>query len=485
MYDMMKVQKFHNNLDTYESKDLSFLFFADIDFSNDVSAKSFYRADFRRSKISNCNFYKNAFGRADFVDVYIQNSSFDNVNWGACLFKNSNIISSIFKNNSYKGISLQFNTFKDCTFKEEHFVFNAYKCKFIKCTFEKCTFEKSSLEDITFECCIFNDVNIAECHSENLKFDSCKVNSLKLGITYWSTYLFKYTKIDECTFMYKGEIIDVSSIEYFGRYMDVLLQQDRLYEFLNCIIINNKNSKNVVPAFCYVWHRIEKLPRFIRNKNIIDILEMLQFYHGYMAIGYEEYNSILVILNNQDWNDYSFEDANVYMSKVYQLNRTFDNCIFPVSYLSTIDLNSTCEIVIRLNFDKEADAIKYIDDIFGQLNLILKSVYAEPLYTTIKTNKGSIVLTISSFLLLGILLSYTYKKIAHNNEVVRFERSLSENLKKRLSEDNISISEVKKICSVAKENNLTDSSLDIESIKNFSKEITTGEIISIILKVIS
>ena len=155
--------------------------------------KSFFRADFRRSRIQNCQFYHNIFGRADFVDVFIENTSFCDVNWGSCLFKNSKITDSTYTNNFYKGVSMQFNTFVDCKFVNEKFIFNVYKCKFIKCKFYNCTFEKSSLEDIYFEKCYFHNVNIAECHAENLKFNACQINMLKLGVTYWSTYLFKYS----------------------------------------------------------------------------------------------------------------------------------------------------------------------------------------------------------------------------------------------------------------------------------------------------
>ena len=206
MDNMITTVQFDNSLENYESADLSFRVFRDIDFSLDQKPKSFYRADFRRSKITNCKFFENIFGRADFVDVYIENSNFKNVNWGSCLFKNSYIVSTFYHNNSYRGVSLQFNTFKQCIFKNEKFLFNAYKTKFIHCIFESCTFEKSSLEDLVFENCEFNDVNIAECHAEKLKFNSCSINKLKLGVTYWSTYLYRNTKIEDCLFMYKGNI---------------------------------------------------------------------------------------------------------------------------------------------------------------------------------------------------------------------------------------------------------------------------------------
>lgn len=485
MYNMIKVKKFDNTLNDYESKDLSFLLFQNIDMTKDKYPKSFYRADFRRSKLDNCYFSKNAFGRADFVDVCIENTIFEEVNWGSCLFKNSYIINSTYKNNSYRGVSLQFNTFKDCVFENERFIFNAYKCNFIGCVFKNCTFEKSSLEDIVFEKCSFDDVNIAECHSENFKFDSCKINDLKLGITYWCTYLYKYTKIESCTFMYKGKIINVVDLKYFSKYMDMLLQQDRLYEFLNCIIINNKLYKNVVSAFRYVLHRLEELPTYIRNKNLIDILDMLKFYYNYETIGYEEYSDILGLLDNLTWENYTFEESNAFLSKIYEINRMFDNFNFSLKYLSTINLNSICEMVIRLSYDKEKDAIEYLDTLFNRINLCINKKYNPPLYKKINVEKGSIVLTISSFLLLGVLLSYTYKKASHNNETIKFERVLNESLQKKLIDDNITTAEIKKICAIAKENNLLDTTLNEESIKSISTELTTGEIISIILKKLS
>lgn len=165
----------------------------------------------------------------------------------------------------------------------------------------------------------------------------------------------------------------------------------------------------------------------------------------------------------------------------------FDNLNFSLKYLYTINLDSTCEMVIRLNCTNEKDAIKYVDNLFEKLNLCLTPKYNPPLYKKIKVGKGSIILTVSSFLILGVLLSYVYKKVSHNSESVKFERVLSESLQKKLTADNVTTTEIKKICAIAKENNLLDTTptLDEESIKNISKELTSGEIISIILKMLS
>ena len=65
---------------------------------------------------------------------------------------------------------------------------------------------------------------------------------------------------------------------------------------------------------------------------------------------------------------------------------------------------------------------------------------------------------------------------------MKFDRTLNESLQKKLVNPELSINEIGQICSVAKKYNLLDSHLDEESIKNLSQELTSGEILSIVLK---
>lgn len=481
MYIMGNIKLFDNSLESYESKNLSFMRFYKLDFSKDPIPKSFYRSDFRRSQIVECHFHKNSFGRADFVDVNVQNTIFENVNWGSCLFKNSYIQNTIYTNNNYRGVSLQFNKFSNCNFINEKFIFNAYKCLFSNCSFKNCTFEKSSLEDITFENCSFENVNIAECHAENLKFDTCKINTLKLGITYWSTYLFRYTKIEKCQFLYHGNPFDITDKNYFIDYIDTLLVQNRLYEFLNCIIINNRTLGNIAIAFEYIFPKILSLPGFIRHKNMIDILDMLNFYYDYISINFLEYNEIIAILNNYKWDDVSFEDASIYLSQLYKINRKINSCNFSVNYLKTIDFNRRCEMKIHLDYTTKEKAIKYLDNVFNIINMQMGYIYQRPYFECCQIKQGSIILTISSFLLLAVMLSYIYKRIANDRASIQFRNVLNEQLQKRLKDDSTSISDIKKICSLAEEYNILSKSVEENTLSELSKEITVGEIISIII----
>ena len=53
---------------------------------------------------------------------------------------------------------------------------------------------------------------MAECHMENIKFQSCNLNNVELGVSYIASYLFKDTNLSRIVFKYRGDMINIDHL---------------------------------------------------------------------------------------------------------------------------------------------------------------------------------------------------------------------------------------------------------------------------------
>lgn len=487
---MINIDSFDKSLSNCEALNLSFKLFEDIDYTKSNNIVSFYRCDFRRSKFNNCTFYKNPFGRADFIDTYIYNSKFINVNWGSCLFENATFKYVEFFENQYKGVSARYSYFNNCTFTKENIITNMFDCTYESCTFIDCIYEKSSITNAKFINCTFIRTDISQCHAEKLKFDSCKLEQVFLGLPFWGTYLFRETFISSFAFKYRGDIVDIAREDYFSSSFNEFWRKGRLYEFLNAHIISKQLSmqSDLLSITQKVFEKLKTFPVKIRKKNILDILDMLEFYFSYDNIDFITYNAIIEYIYDYGWKDYPFDEIIEYSSRIYKINCLMANFMYNYRYLYTIDPNKKCECIFRLNYDDQEDATTYLTSIFNIANTNLcNNYYDSPLFKVIKVESGSIILTISSWALLAILVSYSVKRVIHNLESIKIEHTVSTAIQKQLtdSETPCSTSDIDKIGKIATKYHLLNTDdIDDAKLNKVSSEITKGEILSIILNLI-
>lgn len=482
MDNLAKVVLFPNDRDNYERCNLTSLLFKDVDYSMSESPVSFFRSDFSRSQFNNCTFYRNAFGRADFIDVYVITTEFTSVDFGSCMMKNAMFEKTHFYTNRYHGVAIQNSYFKKCTFRDESFVTNMFQTTFEQCTFINCKFEKSSLDHISFLNCEFIKVDISECWAENLRFDSCTLRDVYLGVSLWPSYLYRDTDISNFGFKYRGNVVDPWTEEP-ETFLDNLISRGRLFEYLNALIIGRKMlQKDIVSALSEVLHLAAEQPILIRKNNVTRILEMLLFYSNFSAIDFFAYLKMIQILKNFNWTSFSFEEQLTYGSLLYKIEQNFAHFNFSIHYLLEVPTSQLCIATYHLNFENSSDAKEYLNHIYTIANEECGGVFSSPLMEVIDEKAGSVILTVAAIASLTLLISYVAKKVAHNLSSIQIEGKVKAELAKEIENSQGSISKLQKVCSLAKTYNLLSCEEDGKMIEKLSSEITKGEIIDIILK---
>ena len=490
MHELINVDIFDKALLNCEAMNLSYKLFKDIDYTQYETVVSFYRCDFRGSKFEDCLFYKNPFGRSDFIDAYICNSKFHEVNWGACLFENTTFENVEFSGNKYKGISSKYTYYKKCIFNNETIITNVFDSIYQECIFVDCLFDRSSILNVQFIKCTFIRTDISQSHAEKLKFDSCNLEEVYLGLQFWATYLYKNTFINRFAFKYHGEIVDIIREDYFSSSFMEFWENGRLYEFVNAHILSKQLSMQADLLYIIevVFRKLIDFPAKIRKRNILDILDMLEFYFNYDHIDFITYNSIIEYINEDGLNDYPFDEVIEYSSKIFKIKVLMSNFMYEYRYLYTIDKDQKCKCIIRLDSNDEDEAINYLASVFNATNTNLcNGYYKPPLFELNSVSPGSIILTITSWALLSVLVSYCAKRVMHNLESISIEHTINSAIKKQLSSQGkpISIADIDKVGKTATKYQLlnTDDGDDAK-LNKVSSVITKGEILSIILNLI-
>lgn len=488
MKPILRMRIFRDIGKDYVEQDLTEMLFKDIDFEREGVYPSFFRSDFSRSQFAGCTFFMNKFGRADLIDIYIENTRFYKVDFGSCLFKNATMKKTIFQENRYHGVAIQYCYFKNCTFQNEHFITNMFHCVFDQCNFFNCKFEKSSLESNQFTNCQFSEVDMAECIAENLWFSTCDLSNVCLNATMWSTCLYKDTDIRCISFKYHGEITDVLSSK-LDKYTSQLLASRRLAEYLNTrIIAHTIGIQTDLPAdLSLVLDIATTLQQSTREKNMLRILDMLQFYIGGKYIDFVEYTHLLSILQNNNWSKFSFDESLKYESKLFQIEKQHEKLSLNLSYICTIAPNQLCIASFRLPFDNSSDAQEYLNNLFQLTNQeYCMCLFRPPYFEVLSEATGSVILTIAASALLVVLLARAAKVVCHDALSIKIQHKTAEQIAKQLEATNCDLSSLKAICSIANKYGLLHTpSDDKQTLQELSSELTKGGILDVIINLLT
>lgn len=485
MESLTNLKRHEENAQDHIACDFSGHLFKDLDYTTIERPISFFRSDFSQSQFINCTFSKNSFGRADFINSYISNTEFCNVDFGSCLIKNALLRKTIFKKNRYHGVAMQYSYFDSCTFRDEDFITNMYHCEFRECTFINCRFEKSSLDNNTFTNCEFIKVDISECIAENLKFNNCSLRDVNLGSTLWTTYLYKDTDISNFNFKYRGETVDAwhGDAEQF---IASLLQKGKYFEYLNALIISNLSKQHILlHEIQTVIPRVLSQPVQSRKHILINILDMLFFYQNYSNIPLDDYISIYRYFSSLRWEDMPFDEAVIYQSRLYKIEKVIQGFSFDLGYIKSVSPTSVCLAKYHINSDNREHAINFLRKIYNITNQSLcGGVYQDPLITIVKEEPGSIILTVAAVSLLTLLISYVVKQIFHNVIVMQIEEGIKNGILKQLSNDEAGLSAIHQSCLIAKEANFVCGDNDEKIVSSLASEITKGSILDIIIELL-
>ena len=465
----------------YSKNNLSYMLFENIQANFKGVALNFNRVDFRGSKFINCIFNENNFDRADLIDCFIEDATFNNVDFGMSLIKNSYIKRVMFSKNIYNDLSVQETSFVDCTFDETHINWTLFNCIFKNCTFKNTIFNHSAIDSNIFIDCYFINCNMAECHMENIKFQSCNLNNVELGVSYIASYLFKDTNLSRIVFKYRGDMINIDHIGETD--LSNLLSQKRYFNYLNMLLLLNK-TKNFFETTREIITETLKLDTQQRVYNLKNILSMLEFYYDSPSIDFVTYQKIVLFLNSIDLNHLEFEEILTYKSILYRINEKNDISQLSVNMLNSIASDENCICKIHINSSDLESVEVELANAFETINAIAaNNLIKDEFYEIKQIEQGSIILTIASSLILAMLFVKVAKSINHSIQVMRLEKAATDKNIEILKKAKTS-KQVQKIYKDANEYALTTEENYDKTVQKLKGSILFGQILSVVISLI-
>ena len=422
------------------------------------------------------------FNRADFIDCFIEDVTFNNVNFGMSLIKNNYFKRVFFSKNKYNNLSVQESTFADCTFDEVHINWTLVNCIFENCTFKNTIFNQSSIDSNKFVDCCFINCNMAECHMENIKFQSCILNDVDLGISYISSYLFRDTNLSRINFKYRGDIVN---IDHFGdEYLKDLIYHKRCFNYLNMLLLQNKTINYYEETKETVENALKLEPQQ-RIYNMKNILIMFEFYYDSAYIDFVTYQKIVLFLNSIDYNSLPFDESLDLRSILYRINEKNNLANTSLDLLNTIGQNEQCICKIHIN-STDLESVKLLlTNTLNTINEIAVDnvIKSDELYEIKQIEQGSIILTIASSLLLAMFFTKIAKNINHSIQVMRIEKAAADKYIKTLNKAKTA-KQIQTILDTANSKALTTETKYDKAVGKLSNSILIGEIISIVISLI-
>ena len=426
----------------FESRNLSYAVFENIDFHKSIHLISFFRSDFRGTKFTNIQFYKNNFDRSDFLSAVFIDCRFEKVQFGCCQMKNCYLKNVKFTNNLYRNTSIQSTTFVDCEFPDETFLINMQHCKLINCTFSGCTFEMSTTDSDTFESCSFDNTNLATMHAENHKFVKCQFNNVCIDSSYFFGYSVANCLWNQVTFLYRGDYVCFEDI-LVEDFLKTLETEHRYNDIINFYI--NKRVQEKIPDIlkkCFYYYK--ELP-YGRMLDISIILENLAFAAIYETVDYDILNEAIAIITNADMSSYCFNERIEIDAFCTKLQSALYLIPHSEKYLANIDINSISTLSISLNSDDYDKCVQTAEQL---LNSISDSGY----WTLIEKKKGSWILIYSAATVIVLAaLPKIIKNFADIYFDIKTKKALSDKLLQKLKATDVSLKDIKKLTSVTQE----------------------------------
>jgi uncharacterized protein YjbI with pentapeptide repeats len=391
--------------------------FKDIDLSHREDPISFFRSDFRGTKIVNVHFSRNNFNRADFVNSIIMRSSFTGCKYGTdfinCLFEDVK-----FTDNQQKGSSIIGCVFENCQFEKESFTDTTMRnCEFNNCSFLNCVFEMNTFDELSFTSSKFSNINFANMGAYNFYFVDCIYDNFNIDPDYLGTYLFKNSFLREITFYYRGKLVrlDLDYIDVIYGFIQLYGKAGRYIEMFNLIILYNYLSGSMDSLqtwFINIMEYIFKNNNTLENKNNIKkIFTILVFYINSNMIQKEDYFYFVMILEDLFNKVNNFEEKLIYFNQLNTLKANIEKNF--LNWGESIPFNSNTNLYIELTIDdSKKDLVLGLID--SSIQKIGKEFYDNTpnasLYNIVGFRKGSLVISIiSTVIIIYTLITYLKK----------------------------------------------------------------------------
>ncbi len=407
--DSLSSFTFHGILD-HEKQDYSLHLFEDIH-CTDIS---FRRTDFSFSSFRDCDFKNSIFDRADFLNASFLHVSFQESDFGNALFQNCIFEEVTFRGNKYAHAHFRGCVFLGCTFQNEDWCIEFDNCNFKQCRLSHINNTRSVISCLTFDTVTFSDVDIAECHAEDLVFKACNCENLTVDRERWLSYYYVNSEIHNLQLKYHGKLIsakdDMQSINN-------LFTQQRYFESLNLVLIGqmasmkngNASTKGEMKFSRLTKRSVElalKQSPAQRQWNLEHIFKLFEVFYDYPAISLEEYITIIGYLNAINWIEIGIEQDRIeeylrYYGRATALWQFYQRFRFSNRMLATIRPDAKCVVTIKTQIENIDEFRMLIESAFSQINQReLNRLYEQPLFIELHVEQGCWVVTIGTFMIL-------------------------------------------------------------------------------------
>jgi uncharacterized protein YjbI with pentapeptide repeats len=176
---------------------------------------SFFRSDFRKTRITDCTFRGNNFSRCDFISSTFRNTSFIE-----CNFLTSSIMYSVFYDCTFDN-NKDFNPdlfrcrLSSCIFRNQAIARATWRdTSFISCSFINCTIERSTLQNIEFLGCNLDGFDLSQMSANDIHFANTSVEGATIDPDYLGTYTFENVDLGSMHFEYRSADLDFSTSNF-------------------------------------------------------------------------------------------------------------------------------------------------------------------------------------------------------------------------------------------------------------------------------
>ena len=318
-------------------------------------------------------------------------------------------------------------------------------CKLVNCTFTGCTFEMSTTDSDMFECCKFYNTNLATMHAENHKFVDCQFDNVCLGSSYFFGYSIANCSWNQVVFLYRGEHVNINNL-LIDEVLEKFEVEHRYNDILN-FYISSKLQEKIPEMLRKSFKYFEEKP-FGRMLEISLIIENLSFAAIYETIDYEIIYESLIIIEDIDMSNYSFDERIEITSLCTKLQNALYLKDHSEEYLAKINVNSISTLSIKINNDD-------YDTCNEAARNILASISDESYWTLIEKQKGSWTLIYSAA---TVIVLAALPKIIKNYADVYFDiktkKALSDKLLQKLESTDLSLKDIKKLTTAIQDGEL-------------------------------
>ena len=263
------------------------------------------RADFRSTKIQDCQFKDATFFNSDFKGAVVQDTRFEGCNFRATDILNTTFVNVHFVGADFADAALKHCQFTNCTFTGSFYGASIDHCTFIDSTLDGVSFQASSLLDLRFVRCELKGLDTSNAGSSYLFFDHCQLSEMTMEVDDLPTFFFKPDyPLDRIKMRYRGDHVTFDRAwKKLDEFMSRLLKTNRFTDTLNLHILYRRHydkspSRSLEPWFKSIMEKLLAMDHDLdRESQLLHLADLVDFYAGSDVLsGNDESDMITTLL---------------------------------------------------------------------------------------------------------------------------------------------------------------------------------------------